>query len=340
MHLPPRAFALGFLGVLGTVSAAPARADIFALDGTVSFGPGIFRFDRAGRFAQRIPAGIESADGIAVTPDGFVYVAGNGLGMGSLDRARVGGPYLFQNVSGPLFGTQYNIPLGLEAGPDGSVYATSTRFRQEGISGVFRYNPAVNTFLPVVTITGDPPLGVSPLNRDVALAPGGDFYLLRSGVGVERYSGATGERVGVVVPAASLPSGTFEIDFGPDGNLYVPSSAGVDRFDPQTGALVDHFIPNGTGGLNGSNSIAFGGDGLLYVNSPAARTILRFDSTSGAFRDVFVAPEQYGLASPFGVGQIAWAVPEPGAAGLLGAAAMVLLGRRRVRQPGARSAAV
>jgi streptogramin lyase len=326
MRQPPRAFAAAAFAALCFACVESARADVFALDTVGGPGPGIVRFDSAGRFAQRIPVGGESADGLAVTPDGYVYVAGNVLGQGTFDRARVPGPIHFQHVDSP---PSYNIPIGLEAGPDGSVYATSTRFRAEGVSGVFRYNPADDTFLPVVTIA-DSPAPPRTFNYDVALAPGGDLYLLRGGVGVERFSGASGASLGVVIPAAALPANTPEIDFGPDGNLYVPSSAGVDRYSPQTGALIDHFIPNGAGGLNGANSIAFGGDRLLYVNSPAARSILRFDPVTGAFRDVFVTPEQYTLASPFGgISQIAWAVPEPGGAGIVMGVVAVLAARRR-----------
>jgi hypothetical protein len=318
------------VAVVLATAGAPARADIYALNGTIGFGPKMARFDNNGRHVQTVFAGVESVDGLAVTPDGYVYVTGNGLGSGVLDRAPVGGPFNWEAASPPLFKTPYNAPGGLEAGPDGSVYATSTAFYSDGVSGVFRYNPADGSFLPVVTLTdSNPGPGQVNFNRDVALAPGGDLYLLRD-AGVERYNASTGQLVGLVIPRTNL-NGTVEIDFGPDGNLYVPSPQGVDRFDPQTGALIDHFIPNGAGGLDGASTISFGGDGLLYVNDRGARGVLRYDAATGAFRDVFITPDQIQLVDRyFGLGHIAYAVPEPGAIGMIwGAVAVAALKRRR-----------
>src|SRR5207247_2467752 len=176
-----------------------------------------------------------------------------------------------------------NVPVGLGSGPDGSVYATSTKFNPNGITGVFRYNPANGSFAPVVSLTESPDPHLGHLNFDVAVARGGDLYLARNGIGVERYNATTGQPVGLVIPAAALPPGFIELAFGPDGNLYIPGTQGIDRFDAQTGALIDHFIPNGSGGLSGGSNLSFGGDGLLYVNSRGTSSVLRYDATTGAF---------------------------------------------------------
>jgi hypothetical protein len=57
--------------------------------------------------------------------------------------------------------------------------------------------------------------------------------------------------------------------------------------------------------------------------------VLRYDAASGAFRDVFVAPDQYALAGTGGVFQLAYLVPEPtSCAGLL-AMALLLRGAAR-----------
>jgi streptogramin lyase len=315
------------------ISAAGARADVYGLVPGGGLPPftnqGFATFNAAGEFVRRVPAGGESADGIAVTPDGFVYVAGNILGSGFLDRAGVGNVDSWQVVSPSNAPTPYNAPGGLAAGPDGSVYATSTAFYAGAVTGVFRYNPADGSFAPVVVNPSPGPRPFANFNHSVALSPGGDIYLGRRGIGIERYTGSNGQFVGLVVPSASIGTAAEDFDFGPDGNLYVPTSTGVDRFNAQTGALIDHFIPNGAGGLNGATSLAFG-DGLLYANSPAANSILRYDAATGAFRDVYVAPAQYRLATPGGLGRIVYVVPEPGAiAGLAGAAAALLLRRRR-----------
>lgn len=61
---------------------------------------------------------------------------------------------------------------------------------------------------------------------------------------------------------AAFPNGGYPIDltFGPDHNLYVVSQSsihGVFRFNGTTGALIDTFVPNGSGGLSNPFGIAF-----------------------------------------------------------------------------------
>lgn len=317
-----------FLAVLAiTLFAAvgQVRADLYALTGDFH-RRGMAHYDAAGRLVQTVPAGIESADGLTISSDGWVYVAGNGIGQGFLTRARVGGPYDWQNTQ-PSPSPLYNVPMGLAAGPDGSVYATSTRFREGGLTGALRYDADDGTLAPAVTAedTGQP---FANLTYAVALSPAGDIHLGRHGIGVERYTPA-GQLVGLVVPAAAITGFSEDIAFGPDGNLYVPHGAGVDRYHPQTGALIDRFIANGAGGLNGAADLDFGGDGLLYVNSPAARSVLRYDAVTGAFHDVFVAPAQYESVPGGELRQIVYVVPEPAALAPLAAAASILALRHR-----------
>ena len=243
----------------------------------------------------------------------------------------VAGPLGFRTVTD--FGENgYNVPGGLAAGPDGSVYATSTRFRTDGVSGIFRFNPADDSFVPVV-VQPDAP-GPNPLqnfNAAIALSPAGDFYVSRYNLGVERYSAATGELVGLVIPRSAIGGSSYDLDFGPDGNLYLPTAAGIDRFNADTGALVDHFIPNGTGGVANPESLAFGRDGLLDVNSASASSVLRYDAATGAFRDVFITPAENLRAGR--IADIVYVVPEPGSlsAALVTTAAALL--RRRRRRP-------
>jgi hypothetical protein len=314
---------------LGT-GARAVRADIYALAGGLQ-GPAVAVYDASGRFVARTFAGIESVDGITATPDGWVYATGNRLGVGQLGRTPVAGPLGFHTVTD--FGENgYNAPGGLAAGPDGSVYATSTRFRTEGVSGIFRFNPADDSFEPVVVQPDAPgPNPFQNFNAAVALSPSGDFYVSRYNLGVERYSAATGELVGLVIRGSAIGGSSYDLDFGPDGNLYLPTAAGIDRFNPQTGALVDHFIPAGTGGLANPDSLTFGRDGLLYVNNPSTASVLRYDAATGAFRDVFITPAEYQRAGLGGIADIVYVVPEPGSpsAAFFTTAAALLRRRRR-----------
>ena len=295
-------------------SAGVARADVFALT-TPRQMFRIVHFGGDGRFVASHPAGAESSEGIDASADGWVYYNNNLIGSGILSRFRPERPDNRQQLTG--FGEDgFNIPLGVTVAPDGSVYATSNAFNPGGISGVFRYNPVDQTFAPVVVVPDAPDFGI----QWVAVGPDGDIYLTRSGAGVERYA-ANGQRVGVVAPVVG------DIEFGPDGNLYVATPQGVDRYNPASGAFIGRFIPNGAGGLDRVADFAFGGDGLVYVN--ASDRILRYDALTGAFRDTFVTPEQYALAGPGGVREITFVVPEPAAVVLIAAAPCLLLRRRR-----------
>jgi sugar lactone lactonase YvrE len=87
------------------------------------------------------------------------------------------------------------------------------------------------------------------------------------------------------------------------------SSGGTDsvvRYDGRTGAFIDIFASGG--GLDSPNGLVFGPDGNLYVGStdgelgiPENNRVLRYDGTTGAFIDTFVAPGAGGLGEPDGI---------------------------------------
>jgi PKD repeat protein len=80
--------------------------------------------------------------------------------------------------------------------------------------------------------------------------------------------------------------------------LYVASKIGdaVLRYDGSTGAFLDTFVPQGTGGLDKPTDVLFGpdanGDGSLdlYVSGDLSENILRFDGVTGDLIDEFIAP--------------------------------------------------
>ena len=103
--------------------------------------------------------------------------------------------------------------------------------------------------------------------------------------------------------------------FGPDGNLYVANfkANNISRFNGKTGAFIDTFVPDGSGGLNDPVKPIFGTDGNLYVSGLNSNNVLRYDGKTGAFIDTFVAVGTGGLN---GAGFLAFTedttvVPEP-----------------------------
>ncbi len=96
---------------------------------------------------------------------------------------------------------------------------------------------------------------------------------------------------------SGTPSGTFgpphinlayDAAIGPDGMLYVASSAGnkVIKFNPSTGVHLGDFVSAGSGGLATPTGLVFGPDGDLYVSGTTA--IYKYDGSTGAFISKFV----------------------------------------------------
>ncbi len=128
-----------------------------------------------------------------------------------------------------------------------------------------------------------------------------------------------------------LPGTSGMIAFDPDGRLHVRNSVtgNIDRYTT-TGDLIDTFVSNAL--VSGSQSIQFGVDGNLHVNTilpgggfPPIAAIAKFDGVSGAL--LSMTP----LAGYFSaVGRITYVpVPEPSSVPLL--LAPCIFWRRRAR---------
>jgi hypothetical protein len=304
-----------------------ARADLFAaVQHERSGSPGVAHYDVAGHSLGLLHyAGEGGASGMDVDDAGRVYIVSNVLGQGYFGQFTP--PYsTAANISIPTLTT----PGGVTTDDAGRAYVVGNSFsflpgRQ---TGVYRYDPTTRstTFIPAA----------APQSRragSVAVSPAGDVFLSRdldngAGRAIERYAGATGAFLGTFIDHPR-DSGGFDLEFGPDGNLYLGTATGIDRYNGATGAFLGTFVPKGAGGLSGLPDFDFGGDGLLYVNSRGTNTVLRFDAATGQFRDVFITPDQYNHPEYLnGLSLIAVAVPEPAACLLFLLPAAVCLRRR------------
>jgi glucose/arabinose dehydrogenase len=108
-------------------------------------------------------------------------------------------------------------------------------------------------------------------------------------------------------PSAFISSGSgglntpWGITLGPDGNVYVAGNGGaVRRYNGTTGAYLNTFVSQGSGGLAFSNvaGLAFGPDGNLYVTSGETNQVLEYSGSTGAFVQAFVAAGSGGLINP------------------------------------------
>ena len=149
--------------------------------------------------------------------------------------------------------------------------------------------------------------------RGIDYGPDGNLYVSRESFHtdpvqqgyVQRYDATTGAFIDVFATHPDM-TGAKDVEFGPDGNLYVPNNVGdnVYRFDGTTGEFIDVFIPTGSGGLETPRTLIFGpdgnGDGIedLYVTSAQTDNVLRYDGVTGSFIDAFVPTGSGGLNDP------------------------------------------
>lgn len=120
------------------------------------------------------------------------------------------------------------------------------------------------------------------------------------GPSVLMYNQTTGAFEGTLVPPGSGGLITAHgIEIGPDGNIYVArSSSAINRYSP-SGAFLGAFT---SGASTIALTVIFGPDGNLYVGDyDSGGEIKRFNGTTGAYIDTFVAAGSGGLNFPNGM---------------------------------------
>jgi Domain of unknown function (DUF4347)/Bacterial Ig domain/SMP-30/Gluconolactonase/LRE-like region len=138
----------------------------------------------------------------------------------------------------------------------------------------------VNSTTGAVTATYNTGLA----NDGIAVAPNGNVYVADYYNTRIRYYSPSGALINDFSTNGKTPQG---LTFGPDGQLYVTTTASsVERYDPD-GSNHTTFIPAGSGGLNNAKAITWGPDGNAYVTSYFNSKVLRFDGSTGAFLNVF-----------------------------------------------------
>ena len=126
------------------------------------------------------------------------------------------------------------------------------------------------------------------------------------GDNIVEFDESTGQFLGEFIAPFEGFESPDTLTYGPDGNLYISSgttreNSAIYRFDSQTGGLIDKFASGGD--LFRPYGVAFGPDKLLYVSSFRSDEILRYDSTTGDFVDVFAQRDgtDAGLNGPNGL---------------------------------------
>ena len=182
-------------------------------------------------------------------------------------------------------------------GADENLYVT----RQMGVQ---RFNGVTGAFIDVF-VPPDPAGRIIPFIP--LLGPDGLLYVSDRGDAhaIRRYNATGALDAGFFVDGTAQGMGPNDpqyFAFGPDGNVYVTSTAThrVLRFSGVNGAFIDDFVSAGEGDLVSPSGIVFGRDGTLYLSSPSTDRVLRFDG-DGAYVSDFFPPGNGGLDLPVGL---------------------------------------
>jgi DNA-binding beta-propeller fold protein YncE len=177
-----------------------------------------------------------------------------------------------KSYSALLIGIMMTAIVGLATAAD-VVYVTS--FDSDS---VLKFD--ANTGAPLGVFV---PAGSGGLNGPTGLTFGPDGHLYVSSFvfnhNVLKYHGKSGRCLGVFVPEGSGGlQGPMDLSFGPDGNLYVMSSyaGGVFRYNGLTGAFIDHFTAQPSGG-----EAKRWRRGFIYASSHTSDEVLRFNGRTG-----------------------------------------------------------
>jgi streptogramin lyase len=261
----------------------------------------ILRYDdKTGDFIDAfIPPGSGGLDGpsyVVYGPDDNLYVADYYNSRVLRYNSKTGD---FIDVFVPSDSGGLIHPETIEFGPDGDLYISGL----DG-NGLRRYDGKTGAFIDTV-VASDPSTGNSLSSPNFTFGSNNDIYI--SSVfptgGVLKYEEQTG-KTSVFIPPSSSPEIPGGLTFGPDGNLYVEDfipNASIRRYDGKTGALIDTFVPAGSGGLSNASRLIFRPDNYLYVTSFSSNSVLRYDAKSGTFIDAFIPSGSSGLLDPIGL---------------------------------------
>ena len=269
------------------------------------------------------------AGGVAVGPDGNLYVATSNPAPGSVYRydaatgAQIGSdPFVTYN--GQNDGHDVIIPAGMHFGPDGNLYIAD-----EGTSDIHVYDSSGNS---LGTIEGDSVVQPTDLAFDTTRGqPAGNVFTPTGATANVLVSTGLGNNFAdFTAPTAGGLANPTSLAFGPDHELYV--------LDIGNGApMVARFTAAGAFdttvvSFTGNNFfqpayIAFGPDGNFYLSGQDLLSgdgeIQRY-ATDGTFLGNFIT----GLGSPT---FMAFSVPEPatGSLAALALASLIACSRRR-----------
>lgn len=209
------------------------------------------------------------ADGIAVGPDGTVYVVGSGEPGAPI---RTFDP--FTGIAGSLGDPVLSwLTSDIEVSPGGEIFVTGSELEVPGVfvPGLAKFDPVTGALTAVTG--GVAGVGAGPtidISRDVEVAADGTIYMVvrdefRREVLMQIDAG-TGDRTLLLTPD-DVGDRIRDVAVSPDGTVHVAVADGsIWRWDPSTASAVSVRSPfGGDGGLTAVLTV--GPDGTLYARS-------------------------------------------------------------------------
>lgn len=297
----------------------PSAADFAVVDPyEENFQPDIFPVAIIGQSGVGEESNLQTPRGLAIGPDGLLYVADSTANKVFVFRANGQLVRSWGSYCNPTEGTgacvspdgagQFNEPWGIDVAPDGTVYVADTwnhriqRFSPEG-----EFLGAWGQFGQAgVDPAADGLLFYGP--RDIAISSAGMVYVADTGNKRIAIFEPDGRYVGEFGEGGPF-EGQFDeqvgIDFGPDGLLYVADTwnSRVQVFD-QGHTFQSKWEVDAWYGQSVSNKpyIAIDYEGRVYVTDPDMYRVLAFDSNGKylfGFGQYSTGPD--GMALPVGI---------------------------------------
>jgi sugar lactone lactonase YvrE len=308
---PSGAASVGISGIRGIAfdngPTDPNYGDLFV---TGYLSHSVARFDWASQTYQPFVApnsgGLGEAFGIAIGPDGNVYISDPNQNIVFRYDGSTGAPLAASGQTGAIYVSAGSGGLtdaaGITFGSNGNLYVCSRDSNQTG--QVLEYQgPAGPSPGAPVGVFANIANGSAPCN--LTFGPDGNLYVSLINMNgtntlygqINEYIGSTGAPVGtgVIVPRTAGLIQPRQIVFDPQGasmyvvedltgNGYVSSMPGpmgqVLRYQgpngQSPGALVEAYVPGGQGGLSIPIGLARDASGNLYVSDRDTANVTRF----------------------------------------------------------------
>jgi hypothetical protein len=339
-----------FVKTIAAIMLSVAMPSTAAADFFLSTAYGFGRYDAAGNTKASYPALGESLQGIALGPDGYVYMVTNDLGEPSIYRFD---PVTNDFVDG-FDDDGYLAPwahFGADSQPGPLTYYWPGQFTFGPYGDLF----AIGGFVPgqsihsgLLRIDGTTGAIEGQLQNNIAENFSGDIASGKnSDIIVAYYDGTiqrhlVTETDTVLAATIELGIGLAGITVGPDGLLYLRDEASnsIKRYDIDTN-VIDTLVPfvpmtNEINGQLAMGDLFFGPTGDLFVVNPTpygVGHVLRFDSQSGALLGVVLSVPPVGPDDGIYLSGLGLAVPEPTVLVLMTTALLFVAGARSRHKP-------